>query len=114
MNRWIALMSVSAALTVAGCGHSSDNSGMSSNGKEMAPMSSAQSGGQQAAAVDLHNTVCPVSGDKVGSSELTETYDGKIYHLCCDDCVKPFKNEPGKYAKAVAADPAKYGVPTQK
>ena len=61
-------------------------------------------------AIDLGNTVCPVSGDKVGDSKLTEVYHGKIYHLCCDDCPKDFKKDPEKIAKAVAADPAKYGV----
>ena len=67
-------------------------------------------GDPDASAVDLHNTVCPVSGDKVEDSKLTETYQGKIYHFCCDDCPKKFKEDPDKYAKAVAADPAKYGV----
>ena len=64
----------------------------------------------QQAAVDLGNTVCPVSGDKVGDSKLTEVYQGKIYHFCCDDCPKDFKKNPEKFAKAVAADPTKYGV----
>ena len=75
-------------------------------------MSSTETGGQPAA-VDVHNTVCPVSGDKVETSPLTETYDGKVYHLCCKDCVKPFEQNPGKYAKAIADDPTKYGVTTQ-
>lgn len=61
-------------------------------------------------AVDLQNTVCPVSGEKVGDSKLTATYEGKIYHFCCEDCPKTFAKDPAKYAKAVAADPAKYGV----
>lgn len=64
----------------------------------------------QPAAVDLGNTICPVSGEKVGDSKLTVTYDGKIYHFCCDDCPKKFNQDPATYAKAVAADPAKYGV----
>jgi YHS domain-containing protein len=64
----------------------------------------------QPGVVDLHNTVCPVSGDKVGDSKLTEVYNGKIYHFCCDDCPPAFKKDPEKFAKAVAADPAKYGV----
>jgi YHS domain-containing protein len=62
------------------------------------------------AAVDLHNTVCPVSGDEVGKSDLTEVYNGKIYHLCCDDCPKEFKSDPQKYAARVEANPTKYGV----
>lgn len=61
-------------------------------------------------AVDLHNTICPVSGDNVGDSKLTAVYDGKIYHFCCEDCPKEFMKDPAKYAKAVAADPEKYGV----
>jgi YHS domain-containing protein len=64
----------------------------------------------QQAAIDLQNTVCPVTGDSVGDSKLTETYQGKIYHLCCDDCPKDFQKDPQKYANKVAADPAKYGV----
>ena len=63
-----------------------------------------------AAPVDLRNTVCPVTMDTVGSSTLTETYDGKIYHFCCDDCPKQFRTDPAKYANAVAQNPAKYGV----
>jgi len=61
-------------------------------------------------AVDLHNTICPVSGDKVGDSDLVEVYDGKVYHLCCPDCHKDFEKDPAKYAAAVAANPAKYGI----
>jgi|SRR5581483_1790838 len=64
----------------------------------------------QSDVVDLGNTVCPVSGDKVGDSKLTAVYDGKLYHFCCEDCPKEFKKDPAKYAKAVAADPEKYGV----
>ncbi|HTK74180.1 MAG TPA: TRASH domain-containing protein [Gemmataceae bacterium] len=61
-------------------------------------------------AVDMHNTVCPVSGDKVGDSKYIGVYDNKVYHLCCDDCPKDFQKDPQKYANAVAADPVKYGV----
>ena len=61
-------------------------------------------------AVDLRNTVCPVSGDKVEDSKLVEIYDGKVYHLCCPDCHKDFEKDPAKYAAAVAANPAKYGI----
>jgi YHS domain-containing protein len=37
-------------------------------------------------------------------------YDGNVYHLCCPDCHKDFEKDPAKYAKAVAADPAKFGA----
>jgi len=65
---------------------------------------------QPVSATDLHNTVCPVSGDKVADSKLVEVYDGKVYHLCCADCHTDFEKDPAKYETAVAADPAKYGI----
>lgn len=111
MKRLFAVMSVPAVLAIAGCAHSPDKP-TASTGNAMAPMSSTDNASPSA--VDLHNTVCPVSGDKVESSKLTRTYDGKVYHLCCNDCVKPFEKDPAKYAKAVSDDPAKYGVTTQK
>jgi len=61
-------------------------------------------------AVDLRNTVCPVSGDNVGTSKLVEVADGKIYHLCCDSCHADFEKDPAKYEKMVSDDPAKYGI----
>ena len=112
MKRFVALLSLPAALAIAGCTHSQDGAATSATDTTMAPMSSTE--GATHPAMDMHNTVCPVSGDKVESSRLTETYDGKIYHLCCNDCVKPFQKDPGKYSKAIADDPAKYGVTTQK
>lgn len=115
MNRLVTLLSLSAALAIGGCTHSQDkstqdNSSMSAANGSTPTKSSNEGSAQTAAAVDLHNTVCPVSGDKVESSKLTQTYDGKVYHLCCNDCVKPFKADPTKYTKAVSDDPAKYGV----
>jgi len=65
---------------------------------------------QDESAVDLHNTVCPVSGDPVGGPKLTEVYNGKVYHFCCADCPKKFQQDPSRYAAAVNADPSKYGV----
>jgi YHS domain-containing protein len=63
-----------------------------------------------AATVDAGNTICPVSKDKVGDSKIVEIYQGKEYHLCCPDCIAEFEKDPAKIAKAVADDPAKYGV----
>ena len=109
MKRSIAVVGggIFAAMLVfgVGCRHEGDHA--AATGATAQPMSQMA---QQQTAVDLHNTVCPVSGDKVGDSKLTEIYQGKIYHLCCDDCPKDFKKNPEKFAKAVAADPAKYGV----
>jgi len=61
-------------------------------------------------AVDVGNTVCPVTADRVGGSKEIEVYNGKIYHMCCSDCPPDFKKDPAKYAKLVADDPAKYCV----
>ncbi len=58
--------------------------------------------------VDIGNTKCIVSGDDVSST--TVEYQGKLYHLCCSDCLADFKKDPAKYVRALEADPAKYGV----
>jgi YHS domain-containing protein len=63
-----------------------------------------------AGAVDLHNTVCVVTGEKIEDSKLFDVYKGKVYHFCCGDCLPEFRKDPAKYALLVAADPAKYGV----
>jgi YHS domain-containing protein len=82
---------------------------VAADGGDTQPPAATQPTTEQSA-VDLHNTVCPVSGDDVGTSKLTETYEGKIYHFCCDDCPAKFKKDPDKFAKLVAANPEKYGV----
>ena len=102
-------MVIGAAVSIAGLALAEDMPGMP--GMKIPPTTApASQPATQQAGVDLGNTVCPVSGDKVGESKLTEVYDGKIYHFCCDDCPVAFKKDPAKYAKLVAADPAKYGV----
>ena len=46
------------------------------------------------------NTVCPVSGDKVGEmgKPTYVDYKGKKVALCCKDCVKEFQKDPAKFA----------------
>ena len=99
MNRIIVALFLTSALYVIGC-----------NAMPAPQPTSSAAVNSQAPAVDLQNTICPVEGDKVGDSKLTETYEGKIYHFCCNDCPPKFKKGPKKYADAVAADPAKFGV----
>ena len=52
-------------------------------------------------ALEVGNKICPVTGEKVG--EMGEVvkyeYNGKIYSLCCEMCVKDFKKNPEKYSK---------------
>ena len=58
-------------------------------------------------AIEVGNKICPVSGDKILASgekgAMGETvkyeYNGKIYNLCCEMCVKDFKKNPEKYSK---------------
>jgi YHS domain-containing protein len=100
------LLSLTAALCLAGLTWADDMPGM--GGGSSSPPTTQPTAPFQA--VDLHNTICPVSGDKVDNSHLVEIYGGKVYHLCCSDCHTDFEKDPAKYASAVAADPAKYGI----
>jgi YHS domain-containing protein len=102
MREFIWPAMVVGALALGGCT-------MNKSSSAVAPAAAASSNGA-VVATDLKNTVCPVSGDKVGDSTNVVVYQGKVYHLCCDDCHKDFEKDPAKYAAAVQADPAKYGV----
>jgi YHS domain-containing protein len=102
------LLSILATMTLVGL---ATGDGMSATVIPTAALPATQPATTQPfQAVDLHNTVCPVSGEKVDDSKLVEVYDGKIYHLCCADCHNDFEKNPEKFAKAVSDDPAKYGV----
>jgi YHS domain-containing protein len=99
---WAAVFTGSLAL--AGCNMNHDAT------SSAAPPSGSVSSSTALSATDLKNTVCPVSGDKVGDSTNVVVYQGKVYHMCCDDCHKDFEKDPSKYAAMIQADPAKYGV----
>ncbi len=101
------LLSLAVALCAAEFVLADDMGGMN-----MSPVSppATQPNTPPTSAVDLRNSICPVSGDKVADSNLVEVYDGKVYHLCCPDCHKDFEKDPDKYAKAVADNAAKYGI----
>ena len=55
--------------------------------------------------VEVGNKICPVSGEKVGDSDMGEVvkfeYEGKVYNLCCPMCAKDFKKDPEKFIKKV-------------
>ena len=65
----------------------------------------------KAKAVEVGNTVCPVSNEKIGAmgKSVSFEYNGKQYNLCCDGCVAPFKADPEKYSK-IAEDSVKKAV----
>jgi len=64
------------------------------------------------AAVEVGNTICPVSGDKIKvggkmGDPVKYEYNGKIYNLCCPMCKKDFKKDPEKYSKIAEEQAAK-------
>ncbi|MEN8714140.1 MAG: hypothetical protein ABF384_04475 [Verrucomicrobiales bacterium] len=48
-------------------------------------------------------TVCPVSGEPLGSmgEPITMIHDGKEVKLCCKSCIKKFKADPATYTAKV-------------
>jgi len=106
MNLKLSLLPLIAAAVIAGCndmGH--DHHGMMMGGHHEQPTAA-----EIAAAKDMHNTVCPISGDKTEDSKVVAIHDGKLYHLCCEDCVEKFNDSPDKYIKMMDANPSKYGL----
>jgi YHS domain-containing protein len=59
-----------------------------------------QSSGQKPQDATAINTVCPDSGDKVGSmgKPVYVSYHGKKIALCCQQCLRDFGKNPEKYA----------------
>jgi YHS domain-containing protein len=49
------------------------------------------------------NSVCPVSGEEI-DSEITATYNGKTYAVCCKSCLKKFNKDPEKYVAKLSED----------
>jgi YHS domain-containing protein len=60
--------------------------------------------------VDMKNTKCIVMTDDDADATKSVEYKGKLYHVCCNKCVKAFNKDPEKYVKAFEKDPASYGV----
>lgn len=49
------------------------------------------------------NSICPVSGEEIDQN-ITYTYNGKTYALCCNKCLKKFKADPEKYISKMKTD----------
>jgi YHS domain-containing protein len=49
------------------------------------------------------NTICPVTSEEV-DPEITYTYKGKTYALCCNKCLKKIKADPEKYISRLSED----------
>lgn len=63
---------------------------------------------QVAAAVNVGNKVCPISGATIEEAKkATVEYEGKIYNLCCPDCKDKFLADPAAAIAKVEAELAK-------
>lgn len=71
--------------------------------------------GDLASLKEVGNTICPVSGDKVGQmgEAVKYEYNGKIYNLCCPMCKKDFANDPEKFSKKAEEQAAEEGAVTE-
>ncbi len=49
------------------------------------------------------NIVCPVSTEEADPN-ITYTYEGKTYAVCCNSCLKKFKKDPEKYISRLSED----------
>jgi len=49
------------------------------------------------------NTICPVSTEEA-DPEITYTYEGRTYAVCCNNCLKKFKSDPEKYISRLSED----------
>jgi len=56
-------------------------------------------------AVNVGNTICPVSGEQISGvgdgKGVQNEYEGKIYNTCCKFCAKDFKKNPEKFIKII-------------
>ena len=86
-------------------------------------MEKGQADSMSTEAVEVGNKICPVSGDKIpapgekgtmGDEPVKYEYNGKIYNLCCQMCVKDFKKNPEKYSKIADDEVAKEKMMEQK
>lgn len=51
-----------------------------------------------------NNKVCPVSGEKLEDNDITYTYKGVAYGVCCKKCLAKVEKDPEKYISRLAAD----------
>jgi YHS domain-containing protein len=49
------------------------------------------------------NTICPVSSEDA-DPEITYTYEGRTYAVCCKKCLKKIQTDPEKYISRLSDD----------
>ena len=58
------------------------------------------------AAIEVGNTVCPVSGTAIDAAKkATFEYEGKVYNFCCEGCIEKFKADPAGYISKMQGQP---------
>jgi YHS domain-containing protein len=57
---------------------------------------------------------CIVTGEKLGSEQVTYVHDGQEFKFCCKDCIKKFNADPKKYHEKLAEEVAKTPPPAKK
>ena len=50
------------------------------------------------AAMNVGNTVCPVSGQEIGAGSVLVEYGGRAYNVC-PSCGETFLKNPGRYGR---------------
>lgn len=104
------LMILSMVILMSGAQYVFANEGHDHGDEEGSMMMDHKMGEEATKAVEIGNTICPVSGNRVDDGNMGEVvkyeYNGKIYNLCCKMCMKDFKKDPEKYSK-IAEDEVK-------
>jgi YHS domain-containing protein len=99
-------------LFAVGCGEEEPGDNPATNPSPTLMQPAARTPGEAAAALSAvvaaaasdavpSNADCPVTGEPVDKTGIKLSYAGKVVGFCCDDCVKPFKKDPAKYAPAI-------------
>ena len=65
--------------------------------------SAESSSSNESATNAIAQTVCPVSGEELGSmgEPVVVTHEGKEVKLCCKSCIKKFNADPATYTAKV-------------
>ncbi len=49
-------------------------------------------------AIEVKNKVCPVMGGTIVDEKAVKVeHEGRVYRLCCAECILEFKSDPEKY-----------------
>ncbi len=104
--KWISYLLCLLLVVAAGCGVSTQTHPPAKEDHGAEPVEpstmvgeSEKADGQAAGASGVTQSVCPVSGEELGSMSepITVTHAGQTVQLCCKGCVKKFNADPERY-----------------